>query len=161
MTGLNSESAKYIIGFLALILVLMIIYNGNDYFSDRKMKKEHKKMIKELDEKKEQLENLNKLHQDSISNLKQDNHYLKDSLSNLNKEVNRLENEKPKVIYRVHNMSVSEQQEYFTERYKHGSPRLHNRSSGDSRLGTGRHLLQATRDKESQNSYFGSRYGQS
>lgn len=151
-----------------LILVVLVLISGgmgakmiDDFFYYRQINKEYKDLQKELDQKKKEYEKEIRVRSDTILTLQKENIKLKESIEEIHEELKAVENEKVKVIYRVANMSISEQQEYFTDRYKEGSsPRLNNSSSGNSGLGTGGLVLQASRVEESGNRYFERRYQQ-
>ena len=150
-----------IIIIVCAVIVLVLTIKGIDsYFKDRAVQKNYKELQKKYDSQKKDLEKLNALHEGMIKKLEKGNLKLRDSLIMLNTQLKSLENEKPKIIYRTANMSVSEQQKYFTNRYKEGSsPRLDNGSSSDSRPRTRRPVLQAARDQKPSGTYFRERYG--
>jgi len=144
---------------LAVIFLLGIIKGADSFFYNRQVQKEYDKLQKQYNEQKKLLDEFNQMHRDSIEELNQNNSNLMDSVSYLKDEVKRLENEKPKIVYRVSNMSISEQQSYFANRYKQGrSPRQYNGSSGNNRFGAGRFVLRTVRIEESGNRFFKQRY---
>lgn len=158
---MNKLTNTQIVIIVCSIVVLLLVIKGIDsYFKDKTVQKNYRELQKKYNSQKKDLEKLNALHEDMIKKLEKGNLKLRDSLIMLNTQLKSLENEKPKIIYRTANMSVSEQQKYFTDRYKEGSsPRFDDSSSGDSRPRTRRPVLQAVRDQKPSGTYFRERYG--
>jgi uncharacterized membrane-anchored protein YhcB (DUF1043 family) len=161
--NLDILNAKNVLMIVAILVAAVILFVGikttDDYFYNKKIKKDYKKLQEQYDKQKKELNALNKAHRNSVEILERTNEILQDSLNEISNKYEKLENEKSKIIYRIKSMSISEQQSYFTDRYKSGSnPRQYNGSFGNTRSGAGRHMLRTTGIKESGNRFFKQRY---
>jgi hypothetical protein len=157
--NLDILNNKNVFVFIAIFVVAVMLFIGikatDSYFDNRRIKKNYKRLQEQYDKQKKELDVLNKAHKDSVNFFKRTNKTLQDSLNEINSKYKKLENEKPKIIYRINSMSISEQQSYFTDRYKSGSSsRQYNGISGNTRLGNGRYMLQTTGIKKSGNKFF-------
>jgi len=147
---------KIILGIIAGIMIVSFVTQGIQIYNHNR---KYKSIQKELDNLKKLREIEIKARMDSIEQLKKDKIILYDSIRIIDAKLKKKEDEKVKVVYVVKSMSVSEQQSYFTERYKQNSNSgQRNSSISDSRLGDRRYLLRTSGTSKEKNNYFRKRY---
>lgn len=113
-----AENFKYILLAIVIIIGIVGIKGIDEYFQNRAEVKEYKETIKELNAKIEVYEKEIVLRLDTINSLQVENSVLQDSIQVINIKLKEKTDEKNKVVYVVQSMSISDQQRYFTDRYK-------------------------------------------